>query len=129
MRNSSASKLLLVGIGVVVSLAGCGAATDDRPAKWSFISPAIIQPSCATASCHSELAQRGGVDLHDRATGYKQMKDRHFADPAVVGQPQTAAVIYLLRAQGARRMPPDFPLPIEDIELIEKWIAEGAQNN
>ena len=129
MQTWSAPKFFLVGIGVIVSLAGCGAATDDRPAKWSFISATIIQPSCATASCHSAIAQRASIDLHDRATGYAHLKNRNFATPVVAGQPQTAAVISLMRAQGTRRMPPDFALPLEDIELVEKWIAAGAMND
>lgn len=129
MQNWSAPKLFLVGIGALLSLAGCGGVTDDRPAKWSFISPAIIVPSCATASCHSAIAERGGVDLHDRVMGYKHLHDRNFATPAVVGMPETAPLVFLLRAQGTRRMPPDFPLPLEDIELIQKWIAAGAPNN
>ena len=40
------------------ALVGCGTTTDDRPAKWSFISPAITEPSCATVNCHSAIAQK-----------------------------------------------------------------------
>ena len=32
----------------------------------------------------------------------------------------------MLRAQGAARMPPDRPLPEADIELVERWILNGA---
>jgi len=28
-----------------------------------------------------------------------------------------------------RRMPPDFPLPPANIQLIESWIDMGAMNN
>jgi hypothetical protein len=130
MPNRSSRNFLLAGIVTVAGLAGCGSATDDRPAKWSFISAAIVQPSCATASCHSELAQRANVDLHSRQVGYEMMvTKRNFAVPGTAGQPQTAALSRILRGQGAQRMPPDFALPIEDIELIEKWIAAGAKND
>jgi hypothetical protein len=48
----------------------------------------------------------------------------------VVGSnPVDSELLYLLRAQGARRMPPDFPLPTVDVDLIEEWIMGGAMNN
>jgi hypothetical protein len=106
--------------------AGCGDSVDDRPAKWSFISATILQPTCATVGCHSELAQKAGVDLHDASIGYKILTDRQFVRP---GAPQDSAVIHLMRAQGAIRMPPDFPLNETDIALIERWIAAGAKND
>jgi hypothetical protein len=104
-------------------LVGCGSATDVRPRKWSFISPVIIQPSCATANCHSQLAQRSGVALDTVYDGYDQFVNRYFVVP---GKPEMSAVISLMRGSGSRRMPPDFPLPEVDIELIEGWITDGA---
>src|SRR5438477_3898610 len=70
------SSFLLVGLASAA--AGCGNATDDRPATWSYVSTAILQPSCATANCHSALAQRASVDLSTRAAGYRTLVDRHF---------------------------------------------------
>ncbi len=32
-------------------------------------------------------------------------------------------------ADGAPRMPPDFALPEADIELIEQWITNGANDD
>ena len=32
----------------------------------------------------------------------------------------------MLRARNAPRMPPDCPLPEADIELVERWILNGA---
>ena len=117
-----------VSLGAVAAsfVAGCGGATDDRPAKWSFISAAIIEPSCATASCHSDVARKAGVNLFNADSGYKSLVDRHFV---FAGKPDMSEVLYLLRAQGARRMPPDFPLPEEDIQLIANWITAGAKND
>lgn len=116
-----------VSLGAVAAsfVAGCGGA-DDRPAKWSFISAAIMEPSCATASCHSDVAQKAGVNLYDRDAGYKSLVDRHFV---YANEPDMSEVLFLLRAQGARRMPPDFPLPEVDIQLISNWIAAGAKND
>jgi hypothetical protein len=112
-------RLLVLALAVV----GCGSNADTRPKKWSFISPVIIQPSCATANCHSQLAQRSGVALDSTYDGYDQLVNRHFVK---AGDPEGSALIGLLRGQGSRRMPPDFPLPDADIDLIAGWIMDGA---
>src|SRR4051812_22685326 len=94
------------------ALIGCGG-TDDRPARWSFIAPAIIEPSCATVSCHSSVAQRGGMVLEPRDVAYQYLVERFFV---IRGDASASEVVALLRGQGSRRMPPDFALPEVDIE-------------
>lgn len=103
--------------------AGCGEANETRPAKWSYISAAIVQPSCATANCHSDLSQRSGVELDDMRAGWAQLTYRHFITP---GNAPNSALVGLLKGQGTRRMPPDFALPNADIDLISAWITAGA---
>jgi hypothetical protein len=104
-------------------MAGCGGQNDTRPAKWSYISAAIVQPNCATANCHSNLSQRSGVELNDMRTGYYQLVCRNFVSP---GRPADSALVGLIKGQGSRRMPPDFALPNDDIDLISAWIMNGA---
>jgi hypothetical protein len=113
----------VAGLGL---LGGCGSAADNRPAKWSYIAPAIIEPNCATASCHSEAAARAGVILTTRDKSYQTLIDRHFVIP---GDPGLSEVVSLMRAVGSRRMPPDLALPEADIQLIEQWIQLGAMND
>jgi hypothetical protein len=122
-------------IGAWCLAAGCGGA-DDRPATWSFISSAIIEPSCATANCHSALAARASVDLSDRQIGYTDLTTRQFvitaaAAPSLTGDERAARspAVLLMRAIGNLRMPPDLPLPEVDIQLFESWIKAGAANN
>ena len=117
---------LFLVVAAAAALIGCGGTTDDRPAKWSFISATITEPSCATVNCHSAIAQRGGVDLHNRDAGYDSLKTRAFVNPA---EPDSSPVIFLMHAQGSIRMPPDQPLPEVDIQLIRTWIANGANND
>lgn len=88
-----------------------------------------MEPSCATASCHSDVARKAGVNLSTKDTGFNTLVKRNFTLPAVSGMPETSELMHLLRAQGARRMPPDFALPEEDIQLIANWISAGAQDN
>lgn len=105
------------------STAGCGSEKDERPSDWTYIYPAIIEPSCATASCHSRFADKSGVDLSNIDEAYDQMTLRHFVIP---GQPGQSGLMNLLNAAGVRRMPPDFALPKVDIDLISKWISRNA---
>ncbi|MFL5304345.1 MAG: hypothetical protein ACJ8F1_03990 [Polyangia bacterium] len=106
--------------------AGCGGSTDDRPAKWSFISATIMEPSCATVNCHSQVTVRGGVDLHARNIGYYTLINGFYVIPQ---NSDDSSLMYLLNASGALRMPPDNPLPAADIALIQKWIDDGAKND
>ena len=114
------------------SVPGCGGSADQRPPSWSFISATIIQPSCATADCHSKISQRSGVELDDVRVGYEQLLGRSFVIPPPAGTMvsdlanMAEPLLGLLRAQGTRRMPPDVPLPEADITLIASWIAGGA---
>jgi hypothetical protein len=120
------SRRRLVLVAAAAALLGCGSADDTRPAQWSFISATIIEPSCATVNCHSKIANRAGVDLHDRATGYNALISRNFVVP---GDPDSSALHYILRGQGSLRMPPDLPLPAADLALIDEWISAMAPNN
>jgi hypothetical protein len=122
---NSGRGLFLVAVAAAAVI-GCGGTTDDRPPQWSFISPAITEPSCATVNCHSAIAQKAGVDLHDRASGYATLAGRGFVNTTM---PDASPVILLMHAQGSVRMPPDAPLPEADIRLIRDWIAAGAQND
>jgi hypothetical protein len=117
--------LLAGALALSGSLAGCGADTDDRPAKWSFIAATIVEPTCATASCHSEIVQRAGVDLHERNVGYQILTTRNFVRP---GNPGASTIITLMQGKGSLRMPPDFALPDADVDLIARWITDGATN-
>jgi hypothetical protein len=114
---------LSLAAGPLASSAGCGDEKETRPARWSYISAAIVQPNCATANCHSDLSQRSGVELDDMKTGWQQLVNRRFVVP---GNAADSALIALLNGQGTRRMPPDFALPKADIDLISAWIMAGA---
>lgn len=104
----------------------CDDPVEDRPASFSYIAAAIIEPSCATAACHSKLGSSEGIQLHTRDSAYTFLVGTGLVVP---GQPRRSRLLYLLRGENTLRMPPDLPLPDADIELIERWILEGARNN
>jgi hypothetical protein len=128
MHNRAMFLPRLAVLAAVAALlaAGCGGSTDDRPAKWSFISATIMEPSCATVNCHSQVTQRAGVDLHARNVGYYTLINGFYVVPHDV---TSSSLVYLMNASGSLRMPPDNPLPADDILLIQKWIEDGAPND
>lgn len=107
----------------------------DRPATWSYIHEAIIEPNCTSSACHSKISSAFGIELHDREGAYvfltgavcgqelEAQAPRNFVSP---GDPTGSKLLYLLRGEEVRNMPPDVPLPDADIDLIEQWILEGA---
>lgn len=119
-----------------VLLGACGG-DEDRPATWSYISPAIIQPNCATSSCHSRGTAVSGLDLSTAKDGYETLFYQTLAGNRsglprrliTRGNPTQSRVVNMLRAYGAARMPPDRPLAEADIALIEEWILSGANND
>jgi hypothetical protein len=118
------------------SVGACG--EDDRPASFTYISSALLRPNCATSGCHSKLTATAGLRLDTREAGYTLLVGGTSVGPhqpvppqnlVVPGDPARSVLIQRLRASEVYRMPPDGVLPDADIELIERWILEGAQNN
>jgi hypothetical protein len=125
------ARLAAVAAALCLYVAGCGSATDDRPPTWSFISATIMEPSCATVNCHSKITHQGGVDLSSAQAGYDALVGQPGAMTFYVyrGYPQFSSLVTLLNAVGSTRMPPDNPLSQADIQLIETWISQGADDN
>lgn len=116
---------------ILAASLGAGCLDDDRPARWSVVSDAVLQPSCGTAGCHSALAATADIVLDSRDAGYRALVT---GSPGVAGawvQPgdDQSALLFLLRADEVRRMPPDAPLPPADIQLVEDWIVAGAEQD
>jgi hypothetical protein len=140
----------------VAGAAGCSG--DSRPAEWGYISPVIMEPNCATASCHSRAAAVSGLDFSDADRGYESLTslwvwvpnpnatdkqtlncgtagdgvpvcEEHFRPLVTPYVPDESRLVNVLRGRGAPRMPPDRPLDEADIRLIEQWILDGAKRN
>jgi len=150
MRSGALLALALAG-----AAAGCDAA-DDRPPEWSYLSPAIFQPNCASTSCHGPAAAVSGLDFSTADRGYASLTALWSwvvvapdagAPPAGVPcatvdgtfvceqklrplvtpfDPAGSRLVNMLRARDAPRMPPDRPLTEVDIRLVERWILDGA---
>lgn len=98
-----------------------------KPVPVSFIKDIapIFKESCF--GCHGAKSPKGKLDMTKFATLRKGgTKD----DPIVEGKPDDSYLVDVLIATDRQRMPPletGDPLPKEKIELIKRWIAEGAK--
>lgn len=142
----------MIAAGLSAAASGCNQ-VDPRPAEWAYLSPAIFQPNCATTSCHSPAAAVSGLDFTTPENGYASLTALMVyvlpypdgggtaglptcpKDPARACEkrplvtpydPAGSRLVNMLRARNAPRMPPDRPLPEDDIRLIERWILNGA---
>jgi hypothetical protein len=154
-RRRGRSRIIVraLAFGATAGVFGAGCGSDDRPHAWGYISPAILQPTCATPSCHSRAVAVAGLDFSDPDRGYHSLTgvsvyvavSPDAADggacessagrtlclrprPLVIPyDPTQSRLVNMLRARGAPRMPPDRPLSEPDIALIERWILDGAR--
>lgn len=125
----------LAALAVLLLAGGCG--EDDRPATWSYVHAAIIAPNCTTASCHNDQTAVAGLRMSTAEGAYAILvghacdgneppgtAPRNYVDP---GHPESSMLIHLLRGEErGRPMPPDRLLPYRDVELVARWIEEGA---
>jgi hypothetical protein len=125
----------LVLIGGLVGAAACGSDTDDRPATLDYITQTIFAPSCASAECHSAFrAQVGDVFDTPRAARRSIVENSLVVYPDDVANPEASTLIQVLTigtpsllSRGETvRMPYDAPMPDADVDLIRRWIGEGA---
>ena len=121
------------GALVLCVVAGC-AGIEDRPASWSYVHAAIVQPTCARGDCHSRLTKEHGFDFSSREETFAVWRGVSCTGEPVDGEPSglvtphdpNSNVLTLVRHEGPIKMPPDQPLPAIEVELIERWIMIGA---
>lgn len=117
-------KYVLAGM-VATVIGSAGAATaDDKVDYEKQIQPIFIE-SCG--KCHGAEKGLGKLRLHTAAS----LKEKWEADKdlIVAGEPEKSELYerLVLPADDKKRMPKGGdPLPKEKIELIAKWIKEGA---
>ena len=93
----------------------------------------VFAVSCVTSGCHSggdpaaSLSLEG--DFAGRIVGVASEQRSGFllVDP---GNPDESYLLLKVRGDDeiiSQRMPPDNPLPAEQVEIIRAWIASGAK--
>ncbi|MBA3460025.1 MAG: hypothetical protein H0T46_08695 [Deltaproteobacteria bacterium] len=126
----------VVVVAVVALVGGC-ADSSERPARWGYVHATIIQPSCTTAGCHSALTAIAGINLADREGAYTILTGRLCGEPPSSIEPprnyvtpfssETSKLYHQLVGENTDVMPPDSPLPDAEIEIVARWIDEGAR--
>jgi hypothetical protein len=120
---------------VAALAAGCGSATDDRPATLDYITEAILAPSCAGAECHSAFKRAVGDQFDTPAAARQSIVANSLAIPADRTDPDASLLITTLTVgapsilspgSGNVRMPYDAAMPDVDIDLIREWIRAGV---
>ena len=84
----------------------------------------VLQSSCALANCHDDITQEDGVQLTD----YASVMATADVDPF---DPEGSDLYeVLIETDPDKRMPPppNNPLTQEQINMVYKWIAQGAQD-
>jgi hypothetical protein len=111
----------------LIALAACGADTDTRPETADYIIEAILAPRCGRAACHSTDTREHGYAFDTIAAGIASMKSSDHGRALVVpGSPEQSELVTVLTDSNGP-MPPDSPLPQADIDLITRWVADGAE--
>ncbi|UZO81549.1 hypothetical protein NBT05_03515 [Aquimarina sp. ERC-38] len=83
----------------------------------------ILMGSCATTGCHDSNTARAGVNL----TSYENIFETGRIEPFDLNRSNLYRVI--TETDLSFVMPPGNPLPQDQIDIIGKWIEQGALNN
>jgi WD40 repeat protein len=101
------------------------AADSVKPVSFVNDIAPILKEKCF--GCHGAKNPKGKLDMTKYASFRKGgTKD----DPIVSGNPDDSYLMTVLTATGKNRMPPKEsgdPLPKAQIDLIERWIKQGAK--
>ena len=113
-----------VGLLILPSLLlviGKVAAADDRAAFFESKVRPILAARCH--GCHGAKKQESSLRL-DTKTGFLKGGD----SGAVVDakQPDQSELVLAIRREGGRKMPPDKPLPAEEVDTLVEWVRRGS---
>ena len=106
-------------LGFLFATLACGVPgqTVDRGAFFESKIRPLLVTRCG--SCHGDQVQMGGKQLTSK-------DGMHRAAAVVAGDANASPLVQAIRYTGKVKMPPTGKLSDEEIQLLEKWIAEGA---
>ncbi|WP_168564907.1 PSD1 and planctomycete cytochrome C domain-containing protein [Crateriforma spongiae] len=116
--------LVIAGFAIATGVGGPSAHSDDRVDFERDILP-ILEDHCQY--CHGEDEQESGLRLDRRAM---MLRGGDYGQPAVVpGDPDGSYLMTVVtHAEPGMEMPPDDDkLSDEKIDLLRRWIQQGAQ--
>jgi hypothetical protein len=111
---------------VVVLVSACATEPDTRPETLDYIVEAILVPYCGRGGCHSAETRVKGLAFDTIDGALAAMKTEQRQQKLVVPGSAADSRLVNVLSDPRRIMPPDVPLPQKDIELITRWIDDGA---
>ena len=103
-----------------------------RPAPGEPVTYAHVAPLFARycAKCHSDNGQMGAAPEGYRLTSHAETLAASERARVVPGNPEASELLRRIKGQARPRMPLDGPphLGVEETELIELWIVQGARD-
>lgn len=137
VHNLRRFSLILLGAWLValavIACSDLGDPVDPVPPEPVSLS-ADIQPifnaRCAVSGCHVQPAPQGGCDLSEGQSyaNIVSVRSQTFPGERVTPGSPAGSVLYVL-VEGGSMPQLGGPLPSSQIELIRRWIAEGALDN
>lgn len=121
---------ILIGItsALIALLLGCPSESDgaENEPKVDFVKQIkpLLKAKCSI--CHSETTREGGFRVD---SGKELMRGGDSGVVVLPGEPTRSPLVHAIKQTGEVKMPPPDegkPLAADQIELIERWIAEGA---
>ncbi|MCX5743206.1 MAG: hypothetical protein NT062_12000 [Proteobacteria bacterium] len=103
---------------IAFAIAGCGTSPDDRPPTFEVVTLTVLAPSCGQVQCHSTTTRVQGYAFDT----VEAARATFNAGNLSLSNDNPESVLY---QSGPNRMPPDSPLPDEDLALIQAWIDGG----
>ncbi|MFZ0106143.1 MAG: c-type cytochrome domain-containing protein, partial [Thiobacillus sp.] len=104
----------------------------SRPAAGEPVTYAHVAPLFARhcARCHTDNGQMGAAPEGYRLTSHAATLSADERARVVPGHPEASELLRRIKGQAKPRMPYDGPpyLSVEDIDLIESWIVQGARD-
>ncbi|MFM2231678.1 MAG: hypothetical protein RJB31_379, partial [Bacteroidota bacterium] len=125
MPSTLKSPLFLITLGLILGLAGYFIFLTDDPVDYNAEIKPIINQKCI--SCHGGVKKKGGFSLLFRE---EALSPTASGKPAIIpGDAKNSDMIKrLYHKDPEERMPyKEEPLSKEEIELLTRWIDEGAK--
>lgn len=98
------------------------------PVRYDQVAPILAQ---RCVKCHTEQGLMGAAPEGYRLASYADTMSTADRVRVVPGSPGASELVRRIRGQARPRMPFDGPpfLTAEEIDLIERWIADGARDS
>lgn len=113
-------------LAAAIAMAACAQTDNDRPKTLPYITEAILQPNCAQDVCHSSFRMAKGYAFDTVAMTQRSLTPSA-SSPSIVNPAEPeSSLLYTVLTRKIKRMPYDAPLPQKDIDLILRWIQDGA---